>query len=146
MRPAASLLVLGFALAVACYGALAQAPVAPPPASPEPPAVALSPAPVGPGGASYDRRGRRDPFEPVDALDTAMTSPTVAAARLKGIVRGQTPRVLVETADGLGYILKVGDMLGEGRLVEIGPDSAVFSVPARRGSATGRVVLRLPED
>jgi len=75
-----------------------------------------------------------------------MTSPTIAAAQLKGILRGRTPRVLVETPDGLGYLLAVGDTLGDGRLIEIGADSVVFSVPARHGSTTDRVVLRLPED
>jgi hypothetical protein len=53
---------------------------------------------------------------------------------------------LVETADGLGYILKPGDTLGDGRLVQVGQDSVVFSVAARRGSTTNRVVLRLPGD
>ena len=130
MRSAASLISLGL-LVVAWGGdALAQAPSGPAAGS----------------GASYEHRGRRDPFEPVEALDASMSSPTVATSRLKGIVRSQTPRVLVETPDGLGYILKVGDVLGEGRLVEIGADSAVFSIPARRGSPTGRIVLRLPED
>jgi hypothetical protein len=94
----------------------------------------------------YERKGRRDPFEPVQAVQSGTTSPTIAAAQLKGILRGRTPRVLVETSDGLGYLLSVGDTLGEGRLIEIGADSAVFSVPARSGSATDRIVLRLPED
>jgi hypothetical protein len=85
-------------------------------------------------------------LDPVDVADVALASPALAAARLKGIVRSGTPRALVETSDGLGYILKVGDMLGEGRVIEIGSDSVVFSVPLRRGSSTTRMVLRLPED
>ena len=133
---------LGFAFTVAMFGtARAQAP-APQPVTPG----AFTAAPATAGAApTYERKGRRDPFEPVDGLQPDMTSPTVASARLKGIVRGRTPRVLVETSDGLGYILKVGDMLAEGRLIEIGVDSVVFSVPAR-GSTTNRIVLRLPDD
>jgi len=146
MKRALALLALGGAVIAAwSAGARGQSPATAPASPSLPTLIGPSPAPAE-SGASYERRGRRDPFEPVDALDAAMTSPTVASARLKGIIRSQTPRVLVETSDGLGYILKVGDTLGEGRLVEIGADSAVFSVPDRRGSTTGRIVLRLPDD
>ena len=135
---------LGFAATLAVFSAaLAQAPVSPPTGgSPE---LAARPA-FGGTAPTYERRGRRDPFEPVQTLQPSMTSPTIAAAQLKGILRGRTPRVLVETPDGLGYILAVGDMLAEGRLIEIGVDSAVFSVPGRAGSTTDRIVLRLPDD
>ena len=110
-----------------------------------PPQLAAPPAPGG-TTPTYERKGRRDPFEPVQILQPAMTSPTIAAAQLKGILRGRTPRVLVETPDGLGYILAVGDMLAEGRLIEIGVDSAVFSVPLQPGSTNNRFVLRLLGD
>ena len=140
-RPIAS---LGLALVI-CGTALAQTPV-----------TQLAPAPrsVPPGGApsvnglaepAYERKGRRDPFLPVEGLEAQTTAPTVASARLKGIVRGRDTLALVETLDGLGYILKVGDTLADGVLVEIGPQSVVFSVPSRRGSAH-RIVLRLPDD
>ena len=40
------------------------------------------------------------------------------AKKLTGIVRGPgTTLALVETQDGIGYILKPGDTLGDGRLV-----------------------------
>jgi hypothetical protein len=93
----------------------------------------------------YERRGRRDPFQPVEVVTPEMAAPAVAAARLKGIVRGTAPRVLIETADGLGYVMQLGDTLADGRLVEIGPDRVVFSVPTRHGSTT-RIVLRLSDD
>jgi len=70
----------------------------------------------------------------------------VATARLKGILRGSTTRALLETPDGIGYIMKPGDTLAEGRLVEIGTDSVVFRVALRPGLTTDRVVLRLPTD
>ena len=137
----------GTALTVAIFVvASGQAPVSAPTTRTESPAPVATPPAVGGTTLSYERKGRRDPFEPVQAVQPGMSSPTIAAAQLKGILRGRTPRVLVETPDGLGYVLSVGDMLGEGRLIEIGADSVVFSVPARSGSATDRVVLRLPED
>jgi hypothetical protein len=140
------LVSLGLALTVAIFvGANGQAPVRPPTTLTESPAQVAAPPGLGGTTLIYERKGRRDPFEPVQAVQSGMTSPTIAAAQLKGILRGRTPRVLVETPDGLGYLLSVGDMLGEGRLIEIGADSAVFSV-ARSGSATDRIVLRLPED
>ncbi len=161
MRGLTCLAVAGLAsLVVACTS---PAPSAPPPAA----NPAASPAASGPAGSptaattvaaapipplpeprhpDYDPRGRRDPFESLEVREGA-SGPTVASARLTGIVRsGQGPLALVETADGLGYILKPGDTLGEGRLVEIGADSVVFRVPARPGSTTDRVVLKLPGD
>jgi len=50
---------------------------------------------------------------------------------------------LVETPEGIGYILKTGDTLGDGRLVEIGSDSVVFKVAQKPGESTDRVVLRM---
>ena len=40
----------------------------------------------------------------------------------------------VEAQDGIGYILKPGDTLGDGRLLEIGADSVVFAVAAKAGA------------
>ena len=147
MRSHIALPSIGLALAVSiCGGASGQAPVSPPASRAESPAQ-LSASPVPEATAlKYERKGRRDPFEPIQALQSGISAPAIAAAQLKGILRGRTPRVLVETADGLGYVLAVGDMLGVGRLIEIGADNAVFSVPPRSGSATERIVLRLPED
>ncbi len=169
MRGLTCLAVAGLAsLVVACTS---PAPSAPPPVAsslrPGPVNPVASPAASGPAGSptaattvaaapipplpeprhpDYDPRGRRDPFESLEVREGA-SGPTVASARLTGIVRsGQGPLALVETADGLGYILKPGDTLGEGRLVEIGADSVVFRVPARPGSTTDRVVLKLPGD
>jgi hypothetical protein len=49
----------------------------------------------------------------------------------------------VEAQDGVGYILRPGDTLGDGRLLEIGADTAVFAVSATPGSQSNRVVLKL---
>jgi hypothetical protein len=101
--------------------------------------------PPPPAGPAYEGKGRRDPFEPPSALEG--TGITVASAKLTGIVQsGARVLALVETPDGLGYILKPGDVLGDGRVVEIGRDSVVFNVAARPGSTISRVVLRLAGD
>ena len=69
---------------------------------------------------------------------------TVAATRLTGIIRSnRSALALVEAPDGIGYILKPGDTLGDGRLLEIGSDSVVFAVAAKAGAPSNRVVLKL---
>ena len=129
-----------------------------PPASQQPKAAAPA-ASAGPGqqtglvpqvphlpeptGAKYDAKGRRDPFTIIERIE-GPGSMSVASAKLTGIVRGRQTLALVETQDGIGYILKTGDTLFDGRVVEIGSDSVVFAVTAKPGSTTSnRVVLRL---
>lgn len=134
----------------ACTGS--PPPAAPPPKPvaapqpPQPPAIAQAvpqvPTPVAP---SYSPKGRRDPFETLDVREGA-GGVTVSSARLTGIVRGaRSTLALIETSDGVGYILKPGDTLGDGRLIEIGPNTAVFATTAKGGS-TSRVVLTLATD
>jgi hypothetical protein len=125
----------------------APAPAVPPPSAP---AAAAAPSPlVTPpavpqgDGASYEAKGRRDPFVPLD-ITGGPKGLEVATTKLTGIVRGaRTTLALVEAQDGIGYILKPGDTLGDGRLVEIGADTVVFAVAAKPGSQTNRVVLKL---
>jgi hypothetical protein len=119
------------------------APVAPLAVTPASTAIPEAPAlPVPPPVSDYEPKGRRDPFEMLQTRQGA-TGLTVASTKLTGIIHGATALALVETADGIGFILKTGDTLGDGRLVEIGGDSVVFAVSARPGSTTNRVVLRL---
>jgi hypothetical protein len=127
----------------------APPPVTPPAAVPGQPAAAqtapLVPAPVVPqaSGPGYEPKGRRDPFVALD-LTGGPKGLEVATTKLTGIVRGaRTTLALVETQDGIGYILKPGDTLGDGRLLEIGADNVTFSVPPKPGSPTNRVVLKL---
>ena len=138
-----------FAVTVAtCGSSLAQGPTGQPAPSTQPIGVLVpSQVPsVTPPVPAYDRKGRRDPFQPIEIVQPEVKPPAVASARLRGIVRGTPPRALLETADGIGYILKLGDILADGRLIEIGADNVVFSVPPRRGSMNDRIVLRLPDD
>ncbi len=158
MKVTSSVVIAGLAVGlVGCSGGNAsQAPSASVPTSPKSiaaPAPAPQPVasttvaePQAPPAVKYDAKGRRDPFENLEVREGA-SGPTLASAKLTGIVRGsQGPLALVETSDGLGYILKPGDTLGDGRLLEIGSDSVVFRIAVRTGSTTDRVVLRLPGD
>ena len=105
--------------------------------------VLAPPAPI------YNAKVRRDPF---DNLEVQLKEKekeggfSVATTKLTGIVHGQTRLALIETVDGVGYILKTGDTLGDGRLVEIARDSAVFAVAPKPGSASNRVILKIAVD
>jgi hypothetical protein len=116
------------------------------PAAPGTPGVGADPAvPPDPSPAipKYQSRGRRDPFETLEVREGA-GGLSVAATRLTGIIRSnRSALALIEAPDGIGYILKPGDTLGDGRLLEIGSDSVVFAVTAKAGAPTNRVVLRL---
>ncbi|MBI4628029.1 MAG: hypothetical protein HY729_04910 [Candidatus Rokubacteria bacterium] len=141
----------GLALLV---GACGGSPTPPPAAPPKPPTAAApaKPAAPGPGAAApapappqvptYEAKGRRDPFETLEGREGA-GGLTVASTKLTGIVRGRTTLALIEAPDGIGYILKPGDTLGDGRLLEIGSDSVVFAVTPKPGVPTNRVVLKL---
>ena len=73
-----------------------------------------------------------------------MVASSLGAAKLTGIVRSASATLaLVETTEGLGYILRPGDTLGDGRLLEIGSDSVVFQMTPKPGAPSNRVVLKL---
>jgi hypothetical protein len=142
---------LGLVIAVAaCSGSPAPAPsTQPAPAATPRPAAAIAPPPatlVAGAPPTYERKGRRDPFQPIEIVQDVEIKLAVASARLTGIVRGSATLALVEMPDGMGYIMQPGDTLAEGRLIEIGTDNVVFSVPSRKGSRTSRLFLRLPSD
>lgn len=162
MRRAGAL--VGVAGLCAALGACSGSP--PPPAAPVPKPVAAVPAPAAStpsasapsgkpaplvaapivpqgDGTAYEAKGRRDPFVALD-ISGGPKGLEVATTKLTGIVRSaRTTLALVEAQDGIGYILKPGDTLGDGRLVEIGADNVVFAVAAKPGSQTNRVVLKL---
>jgi hypothetical protein len=135
----------------------------PPPAPPKPPTPAAAPAtPAAPGAAAvrpldpaagralpplaYDAKGRRDPFAPI-SLAGESRGINVTAAKLVGIVRsGQASLALVEGPDGVGYILKSGDGLGNGRVIGITATTVTFAVAAQPGQGPTTVTLRLVLD
>jgi len=122
--------------------AAAAKPSAPTPSGQPAPLVTAPIVPQG-DGTAYEAKGRRDPFVALD-ISGGPKGLEVATTKLTGIVRSaRTTLALVEAQDGIGYILKPGDTLGDGRLVEIGADNVVFAVAAKPGSQTNRVVLKL---
>ena len=152
--------LVGATLLGACGGA------EPPPAPPKPPVPVVAPAapqaPVAPGASAvrpldpaagpalpplaYDAKSRRDPFSPV-SLALEAKGINVTAAKLVGIVQGrQGPLALVEGPDGVGYILKSGDALGNGRVTAITGTTVTFSVSAQPGQGPTMVTLRLVLD
>jgi hypothetical protein len=109
-------------------------------------AVAAAAQALAPTSPKYDPRGRRDPFESLEARAGSDRS-SVIAAKLTGVIHGgPTSLALVETSDGIGYILKPGDTLADGQLLEIGATTVVFSIPPKPGATTNRVVLKLASD
>jgi hypothetical protein len=139
------LMSVGFVVMLgACGSTPPSAPPKPPAASSQPAAAAqAAPAEVVIAVPKYDPKGRRDPFETLEVREGS-GGLTVAATRLTGIVRSnRSALALVEAPDGIGYILKPGDTLGDGRLLEIGSDSVVFVVAPKTGAPSNRVVLRL---
>ena len=121
-------------------GAPAQPGVA---AQPGAPLVPAAPAIPGSNTPQYADKGRKDPFVEVQ-LSASSGGLSVATTKLTGIVRGpRSTLALLETQEGIGYILKPGDTLGDGRLMEIGADNVVFAVGPKAGAPAQRVVLRL---
>jgi len=154
------LVIVGATLLAACGGA------EPPPAPPKPPVPAAAPAapnvPAGPGASTvrpldpaagpvlpplaYDAKSRRDPFSPV-SLALEAKGINVTAAKLVGIVHGRAGTLaLVEGPDGVGYILRNGDALGNGRVTGITGSAVTFSVAAQPGQGPTSVTLRLVLD
>src|SRR5262249_44014932 len=131
--------------------------------APKPVAVAPKMSEVGPPlpPIAYDSRGRRDPFRPADRaqgsrgrraafrpVDVAKEKPSfeVSTVKLVGIINGRRLLALVEAQNGLGYIVKPGDVLGNGHVTDVTSDSVTFAVT---GSSTPRetsLTLRLAKD
>jgi hypothetical protein len=95
---------------------------------------------------AYEPKGRRDPFTPIFlGKDNAAIS--VSAVKLTGVVGGPGRLLaLVEAPDGIGYILKPGDALGDGRVTAITSNSVTFAVQARGAQSASSLTLRLPEN
>ena len=100
------------------------------------PASALAPA-------IYDAGARRDPFDPLTLENSPETGPRFEALRLTGIFMGSPGNSLVVLEDPTrrGHFLRVGKRIGEARLVQIEPQSAVFEV--EEYGTVRREVLRL---
>ncbi len=93
----------------------------------------------------YEARGRRDPFAPVQVV-TEKTGLEVGTVKLVGIISGSKPLALAETPDGLGYILKQGDVLGNGRVTEVTANSVTFAISGRAAQRETSLTLRIGRD
>jgi hypothetical protein len=153
-RTAAPRLVLAVGVVTATLaGCGGGAPPTPPPAvvTPAPPVTPVArPKEPDAGKAAlpaiaYEQKGRRDPFTPIFlGKDNAALS--VTAVKLTGVVGGRGGLMaLVEGPDGIGYILKPGDALGDGRVTGLTPTSVTFAVSARGSQGATSLTLRLPE-
>jgi hypothetical protein len=141
LRAPVGMLIVG-ALAAGC-GAGPSVPVAvgntPPPqqavAQSAPAPKSGAPAPKGSEAArpplppmTYDAKGRRDPFTPIQIAKEKITGLDVSTVKLVGVISGSHLLALVEAPDGLGYIVKSGDVLGNGRVTDVAPTSITFTV------------------
>jgi hypothetical protein len=147
LRPGSAAAIAGSLLAVACSGEPPPVPVA----APAGPVAPVASAPKDPERTylppiAYDARQRRDPFKPlVTATADVKKAPALLEGfKLVGVMSGPTGLMaLVEGADGIGYIVKPGDVVGEGRVTQITGDAVRFAVAAPRPGQPGEVTLRL---
>jgi len=95
----------------------------------------------------YEVKGRRDPFVPValKPRDAGKGGIDVTTFKLVGVISGRSLLALVEGPGGIGYILKPGDVLGDGRVTDITPTSVTFAVSGEGQRATS-VTLKLRTD
>jgi Tfp pilus assembly protein PilP len=94
---------------------------------------------------AYEPKGRRDPFSPV-RLAKERNGLEVSSVKLVGVVTGSQPLALVEAPDGLGYIVKRGDVIGNGRVTDVTTSSVTFAVGGRAGQQETSLTLRLVKE
>ena len=138
-----ALLLAALTLVLAgCGGGAPSAPPGPP--APGPVAMPETGPPLPP--IPYEAKQRRDPFSPV-VVSQGGKGLQVGSVKLVGVIQGrQWPLALVEAPDGIGYILKPGDTLGDGRVTQITADSVAFAVGGSPGRKSSSVTLRLRTD
>ncbi len=97
-------------------------------------------------GVFYSSLGRRDPFKPLVEVQKAQdTLLDITKAKLIGIIRDSVGYVaLIEDKDGNGFILRRGDRIKRGRVVDIRGNMAVFAISDF--GFTRRVVLTLEKE
>jgi hypothetical protein len=124
----------------------------PPPAPAQPHVVAMIPKEPEPGpplaAKSYEVKGRRDPFVVITLPKPKELKAgiDVATFKLAGVIQGGNRLALLEAPDGVGYIMKAGEMLGDARITEIGATSVTFAVDTLGAQHPSNVTLRLKTD
>jgi Tfp pilus assembly protein PilP len=134
-------------VSAACGGGqsppLPVAATAGPTIAPVPPvSTELERAPLSP--IAYGAKQRRDPFNPpVSTAQEAKKGPALESFKLVGVMRSPAGSMaLVEGADGIGYILKPGDVLGHGRVTQISNDAVRLTVTGPRTARPAEITLR----
>jgi type IV pilus assembly protein PilP len=128
------------------------------PAAGSPTGAAEKPAAAQPAEYSYNPGGRPDPFVPLvlpqqvaEKGKKGLENLQVSELKLTGIVWDKKGYVaLVEAPDGLGYVLKVHDLIGNAaRVTRITTDSVTFEVkeqPYLPQSRVREVELKLKKE
>lgn len=96
--------------------------------------------------ARYQAAERRDPFVPLIGVATPASGPRFEQLRLTGVFLGApgSSLVVLEDPASRGHFLRVGDEVGNARLLDILPDGAVFEV--RDYGSVRREILHLDRD
>lgn len=124
----------------------------PAPAAPVATAAAVLPKEPEPGPPlaprSYEVKGRRDPFVAISVPKPKEMKGgiDVTSFKLAGVIHGPSRLALLEAPDGVGYIMKPGEMLGDARITEIASTSVTFAVDTLGGQRPSSVTLRLKTD
>ncbi|MFQ5828731.1 MAG: hypothetical protein ACE5JD_06200 [Candidatus Methylomirabilia bacterium] len=97
---------------------------------------------------AYKSKGRRDPFRPLQApVPPKKVKLQLYSMKLVGILQGREgPMAVVEGPEGLGYIVKTGDAIAEGRVAKIGTESMTVRVVKRPGAPPTPYVMRLTKE
>lgn len=112
-------------------------------------------SPSAPAGFTYDPRGRRDPFRPLVVVraptarpKTGLASLDPAELKLTGIIWDQRGfyYALVEAPNGLGYVIRTNDVIGEeARVTKITPEGMTLELETRAELPRERGQKRLVE-
>jgi Tfp pilus assembly protein PilP len=104
---------------------------------------------------TYDRAGRRDPFRigvgpgASTACRTSVACYRVAEFHFQGTIKTPHGTVAMVEASGRSYLLRVGDPVLDGELIEVSPDQLTFhrnlaDPLAPKPFETVTIPLRLP--
>jgi len=92
----------------------------------------------------YSSRGKKDPFKP-ESLEGEEELLNVSEAKLLGIIKTDEGNVaLLQDRRGVGYVLKEGDRVRNGRVVRIESDRVIFATVDF--GFTRRIELKLEEE
>jgi len=93
----------------------------------------------------YNSYGRKDPFEPLLSQEKSDTLLNVGSAMLVGIIhQGDTSLALLKDVNGMGFVLKKGDRVRGGSVLDIKDNEVVFLLSDY--GFNRKVILKLEKD